>query len=233
MFYFDPLYLIFALPPLLLGMWAQFRVKSAFNRYSEVQTSTGISGAEAARRILDRSELRNVAVEQVSGMLSDHYDPRSKTLRLSDGVYGLSSIAAVGVAAHEAGHALQDKTRYLPLQFRSLMVPAVSIGSRVGPLVFMAGLIMAGTLGTTLAWVGLLLFAGTALFALVTLPVEFDASRRAKEILVSQGILSRQEMVGVNAVLDAAALTYVAAAVQSVMQLVYFLTLMNRRREEH
>lgn len=233
MFYFDPLYLIFALPPLLLGMWAQFRVKSAFNRYSEVQTSTGISGAEAARRILDRSELRNVAVEQVSGMLSDHYDPRSKTLRLSQGVYGLSSIAAVGVAAHEAGHALQDKTRYLPLQFRSLMVPAVSIGSRVGPLVFMAGLIMAGTLGTTLAWVGLLLFAGTALFALVTLPVEFDASRRAKEILVSQGILSRQEMVGVNAVLDAAALTYVAAAVQSVMQLVYFLTLMNRRREGH
>lgn len=232
MFYFDPLYLIFAVPPLLLGMWAQFRVKSAFKKYSEVQTSTGISGAEAARRILDRSDLRNVAVEQVSGMLSDHYDPSSKTLRLSDGVYGVPSIAAVGVAAHEAGHALQDKTSYTPLQFRSMMVPAVSIGSRIGPLVFMAGLIMAGTLGSTLAWVGLLLFAGTALFALVTLPVEFDASRRAKEILVSQGILTRQEMEGVNAVLDAAALTYVAAAVQSVMQLVYFLTLMNRRREE-
>ncbi|NTW50068.1 MAG: zinc metallopeptidase, partial [Chlorobiales bacterium] len=142
MFYFDPLYLIFALPPLLLGMWAQFRVKSAFNRYSQVQTSTGMSGAVAARRILDRSGLQNVAVEQVHGMLSDHYDPRSKILRLSDGVYGLSSIAAVGVAAHEAGHALQDKTRYTPLQLRSAMVPAVSIGSRVGPLVFMAGLIM-------------------------------------------------------------------------------------------
>jgi uncharacterized protein len=232
MFYFDPLYLIFALPPLLLGMWAQFRVKSAFNKYSQVQTSTGMSGAVAARRILDRSGLQNVAVEQVHGMLSDHYDPRSKILRLSDGVYGLSSIAAVGVAAHEAGHALQDKTRYTPLQLRSAMVPAVSIGSRVGPLVFMAGLIMAGTLGNTLAWAGLLLFAGTALFALVTLPVEFDASRRAKEILVSQGILSRQEMEGVDAVLNAAALTYVAAAVQSVMQLIYFLTLMNRRRDE-
>lgn len=232
MFYFDPLYLIFALPPLLLGMWAQFRVKSAFNKYSQVQTSTGMSGAVAARRILDRSGLQNVAVEQVHGMLSDHYDPRSKILRLSDGVYGLSSIAAVGVAAHEAGHALQDKTRYTPLQLRSAMVPAVSIGSRVGPLVFMAGLIMAGTLGNTLAWAGLLLFAGTALFALVTLPVEFDASRRAKEILVSQGILSRQEMEGVDAVLNAAALTYVAAAVQSVMQLIYFLTLMNRRRSE-
>ncbi|NTW50795.1 MAG: zinc metallopeptidase, partial [Chlorobiales bacterium] len=122
--------------------------------------------------------------------------------------------------------------RYTPLQLRSAMVPAVSIGSRVGPLVFMAGLIMAGTLGNTLAWAGLLLFAGTALFALVTLPVEFDASRRAKEILVSQGILSRQEMEGVDAVLNAAALTYVAAAVQSVMQLIYFLTLMNRRRSE-
>lgn len=232
MFYFDPLYLIFAVPPLLLGMWAQSRVKSAFKKYSQVQTSKGISGAEAAWIILQRSGLQNVGVEQVNGMLSDHYDPRSKTLRLSDGVYGLSSIAAVGVAAHEAGHALQDKTRYLPLQFRSMMVPAVSIGSRVGPIVFMAGLIMAGTLGNTLAWAGLLLFAGTALFALVTLPVEFDASRRAKELLVSQGIVSQQEMKGVDAVLDAAALTYVAAAVQSVMQLIYFLTLMNRRREE-
>jgi len=133
------------------------------------------------------------------------------------------------VAAHEAGHALQDKKGYFPLQVRSAMVPAVSFGSNLGPIIFMIGLFMAGSLGTTLAWVGILLFAATALFALVTLPVEFDASRRAKEILVSQGIVSRQEMQGVNAVLDAAALTYVAAAAQAIMQLLYFITIMNRR----
>jgi len=162
-------------------------------------------------------------------MLSDHYDPRHKTLRLSEDVYAQSSIASVGVAAHEAGHALQDKTGYAPLQLRSIMVPTVSIGSNVGPILFMAGMFLAGTLGTTLAWAGIALFGSTALFALVTLPVEFDASRRAKELLVSQGIVSRAEMQGVNAVLDAAALTYVAAAAQAIMQLVYFLSIMNRR----
>jgi len=229
MFYFDPLYFVFALPPMLLGLWAQFRVKSTFKKYGLVRTGSGLSGAEAARRILERGGIATVSVEATRGMLSDHYDPRHKALRLSEDVYSQASIAAVGVAAHEAGHALQDKTGYLPLQIRSLMVPAVSIGSNVGPLLFMAGMFLAGTIGTTLAWAGIILFGSTALFALVTLPVEIDASRRAKALLVSQGIVSPAEMQGVNAVLNAAALTYVAAAAQAVMQLVYFLSIMNRR----
>ncbi|NTU97525.1 MAG: zinc metallopeptidase [Chlorobiaceae bacterium] len=227
--FFDPAYFVFALPPMLLGLWAQFKVKSAFNKYSQVRTQSGINGAEAARRILERGGIGNVTIEPSKGMLSDHYDPRSKALRLSEEVYGLPSIAAVGVAAHEAGHALQDKTGYMPLQLRSVMVPAVSFGSNLGPIIFMVGIFMAGTLGTTLAWAGIMLFGATALFALITLPVEFNASSRAKELLVSQGIVSSSEMKGVNAVLDAAALTYVAAAAQAIMQLLYFLNVMNRR----
>lgn len=227
--YLDPLYFVFALPPMLLGLWAQFKVKSAFKKYSRVPTRSGVSGSQAARRILERGGVGNVTVEATHGMLSDHYDPRHKALRLSEEVFSLASIASVGVAAHEAGHALQDKTGYMPLQLRSIMVPAVSIGSNLGPILFMAGMFLAGTLGTTLAWAGIALFGATALFALVTLPVEFDASRRAKELLVSQGIVSSAEMKGINAVLNAAALTYVAAAAQAIMQLVYFLSIMNRR----
>ena len=227
--FLDPMYFVFAMPPMLLGLWAQFKVKSAFNKYSQVRTQSGMSGAEAARRILQRGGLGNVTIETSQGMLSDHYDPGKKTLRLSEQVYSQPSIASVGVAAHEAGHAMQDKSGYAPLQLRSFMVPAVTIGSNIGPILFMAGMFLAGTIGTTLAWAGIILFGGTALFALVTLPVEFDASRRAKELLVSQGIVSSAEMKGVNAVLDAAALTYVAAAAQAIMQLVYFLSVMNRR----
>ncbi len=223
------MYFVFAMPPMLLGLWAQFKVKSAFNKYSQVRTQSGMNGAEAARRILQRGGLGNVTIETAQGMLSDHYDPGQKTLRLSEQVYSLPSIASVGVAAHEAGHAFQDKMGYAPLQLRSFMVPAVSIGSNIGPILFIAGMFLAGTIGTTLAWAGIILFGATALFALVTLPVEFDASRRAKELLVSQGIVSSAEMKGVNAVLDAAALTYVAAAAQAIMQLVYFLSIMNRR----
>jgi len=227
--FFDPMYFVFAMPPMLLGLWAQFKVKSAFNKYSQVRTQSGMNGAEAARRILQRGGLGNVTIETAQGMLSDHYDPGHKTLRLSEQVYSLPSIASVGVAAHEVGHAFQDKMGYAPLQLRSFMVPAVSIGSNIGPILFIAGMFLAGTIGTTLAWAGIILFGATALFALVTLPVEFDASRRAKELLVSQGIVSSAEMKGVNAVLDAAALTYVAAAAQAIMQLVYFLSIMNRR----
>ncbi len=223
------MYFVFAMPPMILGLWAQFKVKSAFKKYSQVPVQSGISGAEAARRILQRGGLGNVTIETARGMLSDHYDPGQKVLRLSDEVYRLPSIASVGIAAHEAGHAMQDKMGYAPLQLRSIMVPTVSIGSNLGPILFMVGMFLAGTIGTTLAWVGIILFGATALFALVTLPVEFDASRRAKELLVSQGIVSSAEMKGVNAVLDAAALTYVAAAAQAIMQLVYFLSVMNRR----
>lgn len=231
MFFFDPLYLVIAMPALILALWAQWRVKSAFNQYSQVRSLRGISGAQTARSILDANGLQNVGVERVSGFLSDHYDPSSKTLRLSPDVYDSPSLAAVGVAAHEAGHALQDKQAYAPLQWRSAMVPSVQIGSWLGPIVFFVGLMMSSAVGSTIAWVGLILFAATAIFALVTLPVEFDASRRAKQLLVSQGILGQQELVGVNKVLDAAALTYVAAALQAVSTLLYYAYILLGRRD--
>jgi Zn-dependent membrane protease YugP len=228
MWFFDPLYLLFAIPPLLLGLWAQFKVQSAFRRYSKMRTASGITGAQMARMILDRNGLHSVAVERVGGMLTDHYDPSGKVLRLSESVYGTPSVAAVGVAAHEAGHALQDKMHYGPLRLRSAIVPAVSIGSWLGPIIFLVGFFMSGVTGNTIAIIGLLLFAMTAVFALVTLPVEFDASCRAKQQLVAMG-LSPQEMKGVSEVLDAAALTYVAAAVQAIMTMLYYVSLLTRR----
>ena len=231
MFFIDPLYLLLAIPPLLLGMWAQFRVQNAFRQYSRVRTGTGLDGAHAARQILDSNGLQGVNIERVAGTLSDHYDPRGKVLRLSQDVYATPSIAAVGVAAHEAGHALQDKMNYGPLRLRSAIVPAVQFGSWLGPIIFMVGFFMAGTFGESLAWLGILLFGATALFALVTLPVEFDASRRAKQQLASSGILSPQEIQGVDKVLDAAALTYVAAAVQAITTVLYYVLLMGRRRD--
>ncbi|MEZ4623035.1 MAG: zinc metallopeptidase [Caldilineaceae bacterium] len=228
MFYFNPLYLVFALPGLLLGMYAQMRVRSSFEKYSRVRSATGMTGAQAARRVLDANGLQNVVVERVNGFLSDHYDPRGKVLRLSSQVYDTPSLAAVGVAAHEAGHAIQDQKHYAPLQLRSALVPGVQIGGWVGPLIFFAGL----WFSTTLAWIGLAIFGLTAIFALVTLPVEFDASRRAKQLLTNTGILAPQEMQGVNAVLNAAALTYVAAAIQALMTLAYYaFILLGRRRD--
>jgi Zn-dependent membrane protease YugP len=229
--FFSPLYFIFALPALVLGLWAQWRVRSAFGKYSRVAAMSGMTGAQAARRILDTNGLQHIAVERVGGRLSDHYDPRSKTLRLSEEVYGTPSLAALGVAAHEAGHALQDKTNYAPLALRSAMVPTVQIGSWLGPIIFLVGLFMAGTFGTTLAWAGLIIFGATALFSIVTLPVEFDASKRAKELLVSTGILVPQELQGASSVLNAAALTYVAAALQAIMTLLYYATLLMGRRD--
>jgi Zn-dependent membrane protease YugP len=226
--YFDPMYFLFALPALLLGMWAQFRVSSAFGKYSEVGTRSGMTGAQAARRILDYNGLQNVAVERVDGFLSDHYDPSQKILRLSSAVYDQPSLAAVGVAAHETGHALQDKEHYVPLTFRSAIVPAVQIGSSLGPIIFMVGLFMTQFVGTTVAWIGLILFALSAIFALVTLPVEFDASNRAKKLLVSTGIVDNNEVKGATAVLDAAALTYVAAALQAISTLLYYFTILQR-----
>jgi Zn-dependent membrane protease YugP len=191
---------------------------------------SGLTGAQAARKILDANGLQNVTVERVGGMLSDHYDPRSKTLRLSEAVYATPSLAAVGVAAHESGHAVQDQAHYGPLALRSALVPTVQIGSWLGPIIFLVGLFMAGMFGTTLAWVGIGVFGLTALFSIVTLPVELDASKRAKQLLVSTGVLAPQEMQGVNRVLDAAALTYVAAALQAVMTLLYYATLLMGRR---
>ena len=216
------LFLLLSLPALALGIWAQFKVRSAFNKNAEIKTSTGMTGAQVARRVLDINGLNDVQVEQVNGFLSDHYDPRHRVLRLSPDVYAGNSLSAAGVAAHEAGHALQHKDGYAMLKVRSAMVPAVQIGSWLGPLIFLAGFFMAGMIGTSLAWLGFLLFAAVAAFALVTLPVEFDASNRAKRLLISQNIIFPQEMGGVNAVLSAAALTYVAAAIQAISTLLYY-----------
>jgi Zn-dependent membrane protease YugP len=223
---------MFALPPLLLGLWAQFKVQAAFKRYSQARAGIGLTGAQVARRILDANGLSHVAVEQAEGFLSDHYDPRAKVLRLSPEVYQGNSLASAGVAAHEAGHALQDQRGYLPLQLRSAMVPSVQVGSWLGPVIFFVGLLMAGIIGQTMAWLGLALFAATAAFALVTLPVEFDASRRARQLLVSQGIVFPQEMRGVNGVLNAAALTYVAAAAQAIATILYYVFLLLGTEQE-
>ncbi len=225
--FFDPSYLVFAAPALILGMIAQFKVKAAFDRYSQVQTYSGLTGARAARAILDAYGLYDVAVERVDGFLSDHYDPINRVLRLSSAVYDQPSLAAVGVAAHEAGHALQHKTGYAPLQFRSAIVPAVSIGSNLGPLMFMFGLFI----NPTIAWVGVILYALVAVFTIVTLPVEFDASNRAKQLLVAEGIVSPSEVQGASAVLDAAALTYVAAAIQAISTLLYYVFILTNRRD--
>jgi len=226
------LYLLFSLPALLLGLWAQFKVQGAFNRFSQVRTITGVRGAQVARRILDLHGLREVRVEQVDGFLSDHYDPTQRVLRLSPNVYQGNSIAAAGIAAHESGHALQHQQGYAFLSLRSMMVPTVQIGSWIGPIIFLLGFFIAGALGNSLAWIGVLLFAAVALFSLVTLPVEFDASKRAKNLLVSTGMIAQTEMRGVNAVLDAAALTYVAGAVQAVSTLLYYVFLLSGRRGE-
>jgi uncharacterized protein len=218
--FLNPLFWVFALPGLLLGLWAQARVKSSFNRYKKVRTMRGITGAQVARRLLDEQGLYDVAVEQTQGFLSDHYDPSAKVLRLSPEVYGTPSIAAAGVAAHEMGHALQDASGYAPLRLRSAIVPAAQFGSGLAPWLFMGGLLLNFT---TLAWVGVVLFGIAAFFTVVTLPVEFDASRRAKQLLVSSGLLVGDEVKGVDKVLDAAALTYVAAAVSALGQLLYFV----------
>jgi Zn-dependent membrane protease YugP len=219
---------IIAIFVLVLSLFAQRRVQSTFKKFSEVRNARGITGAQAAARILDSNGLSNVTVERVDGTLTDHYDPRSKTLRLSSGVYDAPSVAAVGIAAHEAGHALQDKSRYPALALRSAMVPTVQFGSKLGPILFIIGVLIGLT---PLAWLGLILFAAVALFSVVTLPVEFNASARAKELLVADGILAPQEMEGVNKVLNAAAWTYVVAALSAVVWLLHYASILMGRRD--
>jgi Zn-dependent membrane protease YugP len=234
MFFFDPMYLLFALPALLLGLYAQLKVQSAMNRYSRV--SVGKSGAEVARALLDANNLYDVRIEESRGFLSDHYDPMKRVLRLSPQVARGRSVTSVGVAAHETGHALQQATGYWPLQIRTGLVPAVQFGSWLGPAIFFIGWLISGfapSLGNSLLWLGVFSFAAVAVFAVVTLPVEFDASRRAKAMLQRNFVLDQQGMVGVNKVLDAAALTYVAAAVQAISTLLYYVFLLSgssRRR---
>jgi len=226
------LYLLFSLPALLLGLWAQLKVQSAFNKFSRIRSYVGLTGAQVARRMLDSNGLSDVRVEETHGFLSDHYDPVHKVLRLSPQVYRSNSLAAAGIAAHEAGHALQDGVGYAPLKFRTAMVPTVQIGSWLGPIIFMVGLFITSSFGTQLAWFGLLLFSLTALFAVITLPVELDASRRAKAWLTTSGVIYSQEINGVNSVLDAAALTYVAAAIQAISTVLYYAFLLLGRRDE-
>lgn len=217
---FDPIYLLFIAPGLALSLWASFRTKAAFQKYSKVRIATGLTGAQAAQRMLDAAGISDVKVTPHQGMLSDHYNPVTKTLALSEGVFGVPSIAAVGVACHEAGHAIQHATKYGPLWLRSMLVPTANIGSSVGYIVMTLGLVM-GTMKLFL--LGVVLFSMVILFQLVTLPVEFDASARAKKLAVANGIVMPQEREGMDRVLNAAALTYVAAAVSSLLTLLYFL----------
>jgi Zn-dependent membrane protease YugP len=228
--FFDPLYLVFALPGLLLALWARSRVNGSFNKYKQVRTAQNVTGAEVARRLLDSQGLNNIQIEEGQGFLSDHYDPRSKVLRLSPDVYRTPSVAAAGIAAHEMGHALQDAGGYFPLQIRSAIVPVAQFGSTLAPMIFIGGLLLNLT---SVAWAGLILFGAAVVFTLITLPVEFDASRRAKNLLASNGVIIGNEMQGVNKVLDAAALNYVAAAVSAVGTFLYYLLLLTgggRRR---
>ena len=218
--YFDPLYFVFLAPGLLLSFWASFKVKSTFRKYSQVRAQSGLSGAQAARELLQESGIHDVSVEQVAGFLSDHYDPTHKVLRLSPDVYGGRSLAALGVAAHEAGHAIQHARNYAPLKFRSLVVKPAQIGSNFGALMCALGMAFAST---NMVWVGVILFSAFVVFTLVTLPVEFNASSRAVAVLEQHRMITRSEVSGTKAVLNAAAMTYVAGAISAIMQLLYFL----------
>jgi Zn-dependent membrane protease YugP len=218
-------YLVFMLPALLLSLWASFRTKSAFNKYSRVRTARGLTGAQAAQEMLQRAGIHDVKIEPARGFLSDHYNPMSKTLSLSQPVYSSPSVAAVGVACHEAGHAIQHAVGYKPLWMRSALVPMANIGSTVSYIVILLGLIFLRS--PQMVYFGALLFSAVVLFQLITLPVEFDASARAKRLAVDNGIVLAQEREGMDRVLNAAALTYVAAAISSVMTLLYYLALGN------
>ncbi|MEX2302095.1 MAG: zinc metallopeptidase [Bryobacterales bacterium] len=229
--FFDPLYLLFMLPGLALSMWASYRTKSAFEKYSKVRSGVGHTGAQAARLMLDRAGLHDVKIQRTGGILSDHYNPMTRSLSLSEAVYDIPSIAAIGVATHEAGHAIQHAKKYSPLWLRSALVPTANIGSSVGYMVMFLGLFMQSQ---NMVLLGAVLFSMVLLFQIVTLPVEFDASNRAKELVVSYGIVTSNEREGIDRVLNAAALTYVAAAVSTLLTLLYFLMragLLGGRRE--
>lgn len=210
--------LLFMIPPFLLSLYAQYKVKSSFAEMSKVPTR--ISGAQAARQMLDSSGLHSVGIERVPGHLSDHYDPRGKVLRLSQDVYDGRSMAALGVACHEAGHAFQDAQSYAPLAIRNLAVPAANFGSSMSGILLMLGVVMSIK---PLLWLGIILFSAVVFFQLVNLPVEFDASARAKKQLVALGMIADNDVYYVSKVLNAAALTYVAATLQSVMTLLYYI----------
>jgi hypothetical protein len=226
MFFFDPVWFLVMLPPFIFMIYAQVKVNSAFNKYSKMANSQNVTGAEAAERLLRANDLSNIKVEGVKSKLGDHYDPGKKVLRLSPAVANTPSVAALGIVAHEVGHAVQDKTGYAFLRFRTSLVPAASLGSTLGYIFVILGLllVMFGTkFGMTVVWAGVFLFSLAVIFSLITLPVEFNASNRARQMLRSTGMVSTEEYNGASAVLSAAALTYVAATLQAVAQLFYFV----------
>jgi Zn-dependent membrane protease YugP len=222
-FFFSPTYLIFMIPAFVLMGFASWYVRHAYSKWSQVRASSGLTGHMAAERLISTGNMYGVQVQGTAGQLTDHYDPRDKTLYLSQGVDSSTSVAAVAIAAHELGHAMQDAEEYFPMKIRSALVPAVNIGSNLGWILILIGLMLRSP---NLAWIGVIVFSGGALFALATLPVELNASARAKELLYSTGIIqTEEERRGVNQVLNAAALTYVAGLVTAVMQLLYYVFL--------
>ena len=239
MFFYDPTFLCFLIPSIILGAIAQGAVNSKFKKFSKVRTLRGLTGAQAARQILDTHGLYDVTIEEIQGKLSDHYDPRTRTLRLSTHVARQPSVAAVGIAAHETGHALQHAQGYKALKLRSAMVPAVNFSSRLAPMLIMGGIMLEiffrnaqaiGSLGIAIAWIGVIGYGMAALFSLVTLPVELDASSRAKKLLYQYNIVDKQELAGVTSVLNAAAWTYVVAAIAAILQLAYWILRLSSRR---
>ena len=227
---FDPT-IFLVLIGVVLSMAASAKVNSTYAKFSQVRSMTGLTGAEAAKRLLKSQGIYDVQVRHVAGKLTDHYDPRTKTVNLSDAVYGSTSVAAIGVAAHECGHAIQDNTEYVPLRLRAAIVPAVNIGATISWPVIIFGVLIGG-LGSPLVMIGILLFSLSVLFQLVTLPVEFNASARAVRLLDSMGILKGQEVGYTKQVLGAAALTYVAAAAGSILQLLRLVILFGGRRDD-
>lgn len=226
--FFDPTWIII-LPALILSLWAQANVNSTFARFSRVSNRRGMTGYDAARRILDMNGLQNVAIEHIAGNLTDHYDPRSNTVRLSDSVYGSSSVAAIGVAAHEVGHAVQHAVGYTPIKVRNAIVPVVNLCSQLAMPLFILGLIFSSSL-FMLTDVGIILFSAAVLFHIVTLPVEINASRRALSTLESSYMLDGEEIGGAKKVLSAAAMTYVASAAMALLQLLRLIAIRDRRR---
>ena len=227
-YYIDPTYLIL-IPAILISAWAQFKVSSTFNKYSTVRSINGYTGAQVARILLNDAGLQEVEIQQVPGRLSDHYDPRAKVLRLSSDVYGSTSVASIGVAAHEVGHAIQDKESYSALVFRNAIVPVVNFSSSLSWILFFIGILLSYS---TLVTIGIILFSVVVLFQLVTLPVEFNASSRALKLLEAIGILYDKEVYGARKVLSAAALTYVAATLMAVLQLVRLIAISNRNSND-
>jgi Zn-dependent membrane protease YugP len=226
--FFDPRYFLFMLPALALALFAQWRVSSAYRKYSQVRNMQNITGADVARILMRNEGLENIQVEVIPGQMTDHYDPTSKVMRLSQGSAQLPSVASMAIVAHELGHALQDKGGYFWMQVRSGIVGVANIGSSLGMLIFFGGLLFASMFNGSLAiaWIGVALMSGAVLFTLITLPVEFNASARAREMLQRAGLVTREEASGVNDVLNAAALTYVAGAAQAVLQLLYWVTVL-------